>query len=94
MIPIADRVGEAQNESTTGGSAPATTLEVKFPMKPLENPRVSLVWGGVGVLLFLTLGIMDAASGAPAFRVAAYFVLLIGAIYIFVRALMTLLGKT
>ncbi|QDG66573.1 hypothetical protein NIBR502772_10435 [Pseudarthrobacter sp. NIBRBAC000502772] len=63
-------------------------------MKPLEYPRVSLIWGGVGVLLFLALGIMDVASGAPAFRVAAYFLLVIGAIYIFVRALMTILGKT
>lgn len=63
-------------------------------MKPLEYPRISLVWGGVGVLLFLTLGIMDAASGAPAFRVAAYFLLLIGAIYISVRALMAILAKT
>jgi len=63
-------------------------------MKPLEYPRVSLVWGGVGVVLFLTLGLMEMASGAPTFRVAAYLVLLVGATYVFVRALMTVLGKT
>lgn len=63
-------------------------------MKPLEYPRVTLVWGGVGVVLFLALGLIDAVSGAPAFRVAGYFLLLIGAIYIFVRALVTIRGKT
>lgn len=63
-------------------------------MNPLEYPRVSLVWGGVGVVLFLTLALMEVASGALTFRVAAYLVLLIGATYIFVRALMTVLGKT
>lgn len=63
-------------------------------MKPFAFPKVSLVWGGVGVVLFLTLGLMEVASGAPTFRVAAYLVLLIGAICIFVRALMTVLGKT
>lgn len=63
-------------------------------MKPLEAPRVSLVWGGLGTLLFLTLGTMDLLSGAPAWRVTAYFVLAIGAIYMVVRALLTILGKT
>lgn len=63
-------------------------------MKPLEYPRVSLVWAGVGILLFLTLALMEAASGAPTLRLAGYFVLLLIAIYLFVRALMTILGKT
>lgn len=62
-------------------------------MKPLETPRVALVLGGLGILLFLTLGTLELLSGAPVWRVIAYAFLAIGAIYVFVRALWTLLGK-
>lgn len=68
--------------------------EIGDSVKALPAPRVSLVWGGLGTLLFLTLGTFELLSSAPAWRVIAYLVLAIGAIYIFVRALMTVLGKT
>lgn len=63
-------------------------------MKPLEAPRLWLVWAGLGTLLWLALGISDLVSGAPAVRIIAYFVLMAIAVYLFVRALMTILGKT
>jgi hypothetical protein len=63
-------------------------------MKPLEYPRVSLVWAAVGIVLFLTMALLEAASNAPTLRLAGYLVLLLGTIYMFVRALMTILGKT
>jgi hypothetical protein len=63
-------------------------------VKQLKAPRLSLVWGGLGTLLFLTLGTLEILSGAPAWRVTAYFVLATGAMYIVVRAVITILGKT
>jgi hypothetical protein len=64
------------------------------PVKPLEAPRVTLIWGLVGMLLFLTLGILDVLSGAPVWRITAYAFLAISAAYLFIRALWTLLSKT
>jgi hypothetical protein len=63
-------------------------------MKPLEYPRVSLVWAAVGIVLFLTLALLESASNAPTWRLAGYLALLLGTIYMFVRGLMTILGKT
>lgn len=63
-------------------------------MKLFAFPKVSLVWGAVGVVLFLTLGLMEVSSGGLTFRVVGYLLLLILAIFICVRSLMTILGRT
>lgn len=79
----------------TGHDIRNTVLfEIGDSVKPLEAPRVSLVWGGLGTLLFLTLGAWDLIAGAPVWRAIGNFVLAIGAIYLFVRALVTVLGKS
>lgn len=59
-------------------------------MRQIEAPRTSAVWAGLGIVLWLVLGLIDIADNGASWRTVAYALLEAGAIYVFVRALSTL----
>jgi hypothetical protein len=59
-------------------------------VRRIEAPRTSAVWAGLGILLWLVLGLIE--NGAS-WRTVAYALLLAGSIYVFVRAISTLRGR-
>jgi hypothetical protein len=56
-------------------------------MREMEAPRTSAVWAGLGIVLWLVLGLTDMADHGASWRTAAYALLEAGAIYVFVRAI-------
>ena len=59
-------------------------------VKKIEAPRTWAVYAGVGIILWLVLGAIDIANNGVSWRTVAYALLEAGAIYAFVRAIITL----
>lgn len=63
---------------------------VKDTMKSIEAPRTWAVYSGLGIVLWLVLGLIDVAENGASWRTVAYALLEAGSIYAFVRAIGTL----
>lgn len=59
-------------------------------MRQIEAPRTSAVWAGLGIVLWLVLGLIDLADNGVSWRTIAYALLEAMAIYVFVTAIGTL----
>lgn len=59
-------------------------------MRIVEAPRAVAVWAGLGIVLWLMLGLLDVMENGVSWRTAAYALLEAGSIYLFVRAISTL----
>ena len=63
-------------------------------MKLLETPHAWMVYAGVGMMLWLAFAIGDWMSGHVTWRIFAYLLLAVGAIYMFLRALSSMRRKS
>ena len=48
------------------------------------------VYAGLGIVLWLTFGLLDVAENAASWRTVAYFIMAAASLYMFVRAIDTL----
>lgn len=56
-------------------------------MKRMEAPRTWAVYAGIGIVLWLVLGVIDFASNGASWRTVAYALLEAGSVYPFLRAI-------
>jgi len=69
------------------------TVNSEKTVKPLQAPRVGLIFYGLGTILWVWLGIIEVTSGAHLWRVIAYALLTAASVFMFIWALWTVRSK-